>query len=215
MKRYSIIALIAGIVGCEPINPSCTEQAVASVQLQLRDDAGEMITDASVSFSAAGIAEEDCERIDDVFVCGWEVEGQLDIHVEADGFEPQDFSVDVDADECHVITESITRTLEPVTCTEEVVPSVLVDVVDVDTNEGLPNAEVSFRVDDGDVQSCTGGGPDGSPSVFVCGEEQAGDFEIVVEHIDYTAQTISVSVDADECHVITEEIEARLESMLD
>jgi hypothetical protein len=110
-----LLALVAG--GCATANEdsgACTDMAVASVNVDVIDGSGSPVTDALVTWSTGGAAEEDCESVvAGSWACGWEVAGDLLITATVKGFDPQSETVTVDSDYCHVIPEFVTFTFEP------------------------------------------------------------------------------------------------------
>jgi hypothetical protein len=110
--------------GCPPSDPddtgsddsgiACDEMAYSSIQLTIAAVDGLDMADVVANYSASGGAAVDCETFDPgEFVCGWEVQGPIAVHVEAPGFEPHDETIVIEADECHVITAEMVVTLEP------------------------------------------------------------------------------------------------------
>jgi hypothetical protein len=97
--------------GC-PQGTACTEIAVSSVQVTVTDTAGNLLDGATVTWSQDGGAAQDCEAFDGQYTCGYEVEGVIDVEASATGYLPGTGQATVTADECHVITESITIALE-------------------------------------------------------------------------------------------------------
>lgn len=122
-RRPAFVALAAAatlaLVGCPPPDDSgimCTEEARASVQVSVSgaDGAPEPAA-VLVEFSQDGEIFEACEAIDDQFVCGYEVAGELVIRASAEGFAPAEQVVEVEMtdDGCHVETQMIELVLEP------------------------------------------------------------------------------------------------------
>lgn len=91
-------------------------------------------------------------------------------------------------------------------CTDLLAVSVTVTVED-DSGVVIPDARVTYRVDDGPVQACDAWGGDGS---FACGFEESGAFTVRVEADGYTPFEDSFTVARDECHVIGRAITASL-----
>jgi hypothetical protein len=99
----------------------CDLMAYASVQLIVPMVDGLDSDVLLASYSASGAVPVNCESSDsDVsedlqseFICGWEVQGPIALHVEAQGFVPHDETIVIEADECHVITAEVTVTLVP------------------------------------------------------------------------------------------------------
>jgi hypothetical protein len=85
-----------------------------------------------------------------------------------------------------------------VLCTADFRPSVLVTVLDGETV--VDDATVGFSVDGDAEQPC-----DNLEGLYACGGEQAGDFLITATRGDQSG-SLALTVTADECHVITEEV---------
>ena len=95
----------------------CTDEEVPSAIVTVVDLDGAAIADAEVSYAPRDelwAAPEPCEPHgpDATFVCGYEMDGILDLWAEAPGFLSAIGEVEVLADECHVITEEYTFELE-------------------------------------------------------------------------------------------------------
>ena len=102
-------------VGCVT---NCTTIAIASVNVTVTDPSGVHIPEAEVFYlptDADWTDHEACEASPDgeTWICGWEVAGEIEIEVSADGYETQVETVFVDEDECHVIQELVDVELEP------------------------------------------------------------------------------------------------------
>lgn len=116
LASLSIVAVAATLTGCESL-VDCTTDARASVQLTVVDSSGAAIAGASATYT---IEDEDwpapqpCEDMGGgTLVCGWEVDDTFHIEVTAPGYASETLELDVFADECHVITEQVTVTLQP------------------------------------------------------------------------------------------------------
>lgn len=109
--------LATGLTGCLPFEVACTDIAVSSASIDIQNEQGEAIVGATVRFSTAEVAEQECQEFSGPgnYVCGFEVAGDLLITIEAEGYEPTDLTVTVEQDECHVITEqrAVTLTAAP------------------------------------------------------------------------------------------------------
>jgi hypothetical protein len=90
-----------------------------------------------------------------------------------------------------------------VVCTDDFRLSVLVTVLDGETV--VDDATVEFSVD-GDAQRPCDNLEEGR---YACGGEQAGAFLITATRGDQSG-SVALTVTADECHVITEEVTLRL-----
>lgn len=92
---------------------------------------------------------------------------------------------------------------DPVACTADLRPSVRVTVLDV-VGEPVLDAELTYRVD-GDIErSC-----ELSIDRYICGYEEEGRFVITAVRGDEQGEA-RVSVRADACHVVTEDIDMTL-----
>jgi hypothetical protein len=186
--------------GCPEV--ACDLMAYSSVSLTLVSEDGDAISDADVTFTNedAGRFDEGCESLPDgMYVCGFEVAGLMEITIDAEGFEPVTELVDVQAGVCHVETESITVTLEALSCTAEVVTSVLLSVQD-EAGDSIGGVTASWATDTLDDAECT---PNGSR--FACGQEVAGVIRLRASAPGYETGEIEVTVEEDFCHVITVE----------
>ena len=86
----------------------CTTEIIFSVNVQILDETGQPVADATPTYSVDGGEEQACE--DDGtggYNCGEDQSGEITVHVSLDGYEDEEASVTVEADECHVITESL------------------------------------------------------------------------------------------------------------
>ncbi|GEM_PF-3318790 len=94
-------------------------------------------------------------------------------------------------------------------CTEEGRVSVTVRLLD-EAGDPVLDPEVAFRpAGDDDWQPCMDWGDDS----FACGFEVAGELEIRGDGWGFDAVTETVTVDEDECHVITQELDLTLPSV--
>ena len=197
---------VAVLAGCPP-EQACTLIAVWSVNLDVVDEAGAPIPDATATWSVDGGSPEPCEVVGDILACGSEIAGDLTIEAAAPGFESQSTTVTVGADECHVITEMVELTLLPIACTLEARPSVEVTVASAGMGP-LENVAVTYAVNFSAAQPCSGSGES-----WTCGEEMDG--ELLIEatadgHVP-ASETVTVERTEDLCHVITEQVAFTLE----
>ena len=94
---------------------------------------------------------------------------------------------------------------EPITCTLEPWTSVVATVFDVD-GSAVSDADVSYAVDGSEARACEkliGG-------AYRCGVEAAGSFEIRAVY-GSASKAVSVRVEREECHVITQTVSIELE----
>jgi hypothetical protein len=88
---------------------------------------------------------------------------------------------------------------EQIACTTEARSSVSLQVLD-EAGAVIPDLTVSYTVDGGASAACD----NFMDGAWACGYEQVGTFEISVSAPGFETQTLSLVVEADVCHVITE-----------
>ena len=212
MKNASITILslvtLAGLSACE--ETICTDDLKTSVLLSLESDQGGAIEGAAISVTDGAITE-DCPALEaGLYGCGQELAGELTISMAAYGFEPEELDVSVEEDECHVISQEIAHALMAVDCTAEVVPAVIVSVLD-DDGAVIEGAEVSHAPLSEEIGAesidCTPG-----DAAFYCGDDVPGDFEIMAQAEGFQIGSAAVSVEMDEvgCHVVTQSVDITL-----
>jgi hypothetical protein len=208
----SLLVAASGCDGEEPI--ICTEILAYSVTVHVTSTDGAQPDGTAVVFHAEDGVEVSCENFTDgTWACGAEVAGDLTVTVTAPGYVPVEQVVTVEADACHVIGESIDVVLEPdeIVCTDEVRPSVEVEVVG-SGGEALESVAVTYAPEGGDdAAPCVdvGGG------LWQCGQEEAGTFVVAATAAGHTTETATVTVLADVCHVLTEHVTLTLEWLPD
>lgn len=88
-------------------------------------------------------------------------------------------------------------------CTDDARSSVSVEVVN-DAGEDILDAVVQFDSGSG-LEDCQG-----YDGVFACGTEIDGEIDIIASAPGYEDQTVTVTVESDECHVITKDLRVDL-----
>ena len=210
MSRYALFLLAPfALTACPEVEVACDLMAVSSVVVDLTAEVDLSDQDIEVSFTTGDgqFIDEPCDAIGDGrYACGYEIAGELTITASGRGWESASSTVDVQEDICHVITEELTLQLLPVDCTAEAVASVLLEVVD---EEGvpIPDATATWSSLDGDTdaQDCVS-----HAEGLVCGYEVAGQIELEASAPGYASETYEVTVEEDECHVITESVSLTL-----
>jgi len=199
---------LAGLTGCEEV--SCTNDAKTSVLLSLESDLGGALEGAEVSVTD-GLVTEDCQEIDvGLYSCGIELAGELTISMAAAGFEAEELDVFVEEDECHVIPQELTHTLMAVDCSAEIVPSVMVSVID-ETGAVIDGASVSHAPLSEEIgaesMDCALSG-----AAFYCGDDVPGVYEIMAQAEGFQVGSASVTVEMDalDCHVVTQSVDITL-----
>lgn len=193
--------LLLALFGC-PSELVCTTLAAYSTTVSVVDADGQPVARAAGTYTVDGGASKPCDSwTAGELACGVEEAGHFVVEVSADGFNAGIAEVDVGADECHVIGETVEIELEALACTAEVVVSA---VVSVQAEDGTPLADssVTYSVDGGAPASCTPGG-DGSHS---CGEDEVGEFVFEASAFGFQTGSVTVEVAGDGCHAITESV---------
>ncbi len=207
---FGFVAFIAFIAGCSRPETACDLMAVSSVTVDLVAEDGGDLSSATVTYAVDGGAPTACDSFGTSWSCGYEQAGVLTIRAEADGYDAIERDVTVAEGECHVETEQVVLTMavEFVDCTQEMVPSVLANVVG-STGEVLNGVAVTWARTNSEAapQACTPYTDD----VWQCGEEIAGELEIFAVADGHVGQTQIVTVGADTCHVLTEGLRFELE----
>lgn len=199
-----VVTALAALAACEVRGVGCDDMAVSSVTLDVENEAGERISGSTATYSVDGGDPVACEALggNGDFVCGWEVAGDLTITASAPGYEDASQTVTVEADECHVVTEHLTLTLAAAECVDDaVLPSIRVTVVG-SSGESLSDVWVAYTPEGAeDPNDCSESG-----DVWLCGQEEAGTFTVAAGAGGHETESVEVTVEADECHVITEEV---------
>ena len=195
---------------CYQTDTACTEIAMASVNVTLVDELGERVAGADVQYTVDGGASDACEEQNaGSYACGWELAGHFQITTNATGYDTDVFEVDVTEGECHVEPQTVQRTLSSLACTTQTFSTVVVDVTDVQGAE-VTNATVEYSLFDSTdpAMACEQPLPGNQ---WTCGYEVQGDLRIDITHPTYEPFFTVVTVPADECHVITQQVSAVLE----
>ena len=204
------VSLLGLGLGACSFGTDCDLMAVSSLSVNVADENGASIEDAAVRYSVDGGEFADCEDMGDSWVCGWEEAGNFEVEISAPGYETQTGTATIEQGECHVVPQSLDITLAEQDCTGEVVPGVILSLVDPEGNalgaEDRAWAEYGFADADMAPIYCE---PYGE-SQFVCGWGQSGPFEISAGKIGYYPIFESVEVDFDGCHPITESVEVTM-----
>jgi hypothetical protein len=199
-----VVTALAALVACEDTTVGCDDMAVSSVSLTVEDADGNAITGANATYTVDGGVPSACEEFGDGnYACGYEQAGEITVTASAAGYAEASATVTVEADECHVITEQVTLTLDVADCTDVELPSMLVTVVG-SSGEALSNAWAAYTPAGAeDPNDCY---PTSTADVWQCGTEEAGTFTVAAGADGHETESVEVTVEADECHVITEEV---------
>lgn len=216
INRMLLRALLLSALGCAEPKTSCSTEAVASVTVTARTIDGEVIAAPTGTWTAADGQSGDCEAIASSLVCGWEVEGEIEITLTAEGFEEVTETVQVEADTCHVVGEALDVELrlrvegEP-ECPAMASPSVWV-TVESSAGGQLTGVDVSYTAVDGDGReySC----PIDSEA-WACGAEAPGSIEVTAAADGHEPGSVVVPVDPADCHQTRLEVTLTLEEAAD
>ena len=91
----------------------CTLEARWSVVVEVTDQAGTPIQDATAVYSVDGEPAVACTTLGNELLCGAEVDGGFEITVSARGYMPALVSAEVDDGRCHVEGQHVNLALEP------------------------------------------------------------------------------------------------------
>lgn len=207
---------IGFVVGLACVGWACTPGALPqpcavyiapSVIVNVSSAGGAPVVAATVSFVSDSGESGPCEENSGgEYFCGEEVDGLITVTVEKPSFAAQTFEVDVAADSCHVLTETVDVELEPEVCSGEQVPSILARVVDTGGNT-VTGAAVRWRRAEAAPGSAADCQPSGNATFpFACGTEVSGDLVVVSTAGGFVQAVEEVLVEATFCHVITEEV---------
>ena len=180
-----VLLFLATCTGCFPAQGElCDTGAVYSVQVEVSSSTGAPLPNAAVFFrvldsdihddSQPNVVFEACEQLGSGFGCGVEADGPIEVFVEADGHEEESHIVEVGQGQCHVEPEHLVVHLEPLSCTTEAAPSVVLSLVD-EQGQAIADAFAGWGlpIDDSAWQECEALGTD-----FACGWEQSGVVEV-------------------------------------
>lgn len=183
---------------------ACTDDLRVSLSVRLRDDAGNAVSGADVTYAVDGGAAKDCEEWGGDWACGFEEAGSLEISVVAEGFEPHSEVVQIEADQCHVISQTLDVTLQSKDCTDVEVPAVIARVKD-SQGVDVEDATLEWSYTDKEIapQPCEHSGG----NEYTCGWEISGELIIDARHESYEPDQHTVTVGHDGCHSITETID--------
>lgn len=206
MRFIALIALVAGCPAAIPDDIDCTAEARASVQITVVDTFGGKIPNAELTFRVDGGDAQPCEQLGGAgeFVCGWEQAGDITVTATAEGYFVQEAAVRVNADECHVITEQLTVTLDEIICTDEIVYAVIVEPIN-EAGESLQRARVEampYGENWTHPEPCM----DLGLGQYACGEGWTGEVEIWVSDRSAGSWYDVIDVPFDECGPITQTV---------
>jgi hypothetical protein len=216
IRLLTLPLVLSALVACHDGVVACTDLAAASVGVTVLDQDGGKIEGATVTFDA-GNGPQDCESFEaGEYICGFEVQGDITIHVSAVGFEDAEQVVHVDEDDdgCHVVEQFVTFDMAPADCTEQIVPAMHVTVAG-EGDEVLSNVDVSWGYPNADMDPIPCDlREDGS---WDCAPEESGDLEVYAGADGHQTdiRQIQVDLDAAGCHPVTEEVAFELQWLPD
>jgi hypothetical protein len=200
MHRTLTLAVLV-LSGCFERQYDCDAMAAASVEVTLASSSGELLEEIEVLYTGPGAMEQQaCEPMGSSWICGWEVAGEVLVEARALCHGDASATVDVPMGECHVQQQSVHLLLDPVDCTAEEVPSVMVEVVD-EQGEPLADPSVGYlpaHADWMDYEPCVEQG-----EAWACGWGWSGVIAIEVEAEGFAPWSGEVTVDEDCCGPVT------------
>ncbi len=200
--------LILSLLACPLETVDCDAMAALSVLVHVEDDGGDAISEAEVSYTTDGATWMPCEGMGSDWGCGWEVSGEITVRAEAEGLQTTEDTVTVEQGECHVIQQELTLVLPWLDCTDDERPSVRVTVHDLD-GQSIPEAQPAY-VPHGELWTTPEPCDPSGEAEWLCGWEREGVLDIWVDAQGYTSAYDEVDVPADECHVITQDLDVVL-----
>lgn len=100
------------LAACSSDEAACTTLAAVSVTVTVVDSTGAGVTDAELTYTVNGGASKPCEQvIENTYDCGVEEAGDFVITATRD-MATKTANVTVTSDECHVIGQTLTLTLD-------------------------------------------------------------------------------------------------------
>ena len=216
-----------------PEPETCSNVAYPSVMIKIArgdDSSVTATTPQGVYYQIDGGVPTAALCMDDtcsLWAAGWEEPGTFDIHaLYANKRQTKQVEVGMSKYGCHVDTQNVTFVFEPEPadldevdegpfltnkpreCTYEARPSVIVDIVDGDSEVAKPVEAKSVWWEIEEIQSTTRALCVEEPcSQWFVGIEQAGEFDIFAEVCGQTLEAkASVEHTADGCHVDTERV---------
>jgi len=220
MRPITIVltASLFAACGCLPAQGLlCDLSATYSINVDVRSATGDELQGTAAFFRVLEPGDDEdaqstgsfeaCEQVASGFACGIEAAGRIQVVIEADGHDEASHIVEVVQGECHVEPERLDVVLEPLACTTEEMPSVLLSLVD-HQGQRIPGAFAEWGRPDTDSQGqpCEELGAD-----LVCGWEQSGTLEIFADAPGYRPWLQNIEVEAGVCHVQTRYVEVVLE----
>jgi hypothetical protein len=196
---------------------ACTDMAVYSTTVSVRDASGAPVEGATLTYTVDG--EEPplpCQELSEGrYVCGLEASGHFVIRASKDGYDDASAEVDVGADECHPIPEAVTLTLHAsaADCTDAEVPSIVVHLAG-SGGQALTDPQVAYTFGDTAAPiACESADGD----TWQCDHDNWGDYTVTAVADAHVAQRVAVTVepDANACHPVTQELDVLLDWLPD
>lgn len=193
---------------------ACTDLAAASVGVTIDTSDGGSLDGLELTYRVDGVNQGGCTNNtglnDGQWICGYEQRGTIEVTATLPGYDTMVQSVEVGADECHVIQEFIDFTLRPsdTVCDQMALVSVQVNLTG-SSGEALEDPAVDWSADGSEPAAC-----DTADGVhWNCGWEVEGDFVISAIASGHAPELAAVTVPmtADGCHVITQTVDIALD----
>jgi len=112
LLAYTLGLCLLPLVACSSDEVACTTLAAVSVTVTVEDSAGMPVTDADLEYTVNGGPAKPCDQvIENSYDCGVEESGNFVITATRDAT-TKTANVTVTADECHVIGQTLTMTID-------------------------------------------------------------------------------------------------------
>ncbi|MRG96205.1 hypothetical protein [Polyangium spumosum] len=109
---YTLGFCLIPLAACSSGEVACTLIATVSVTVEVVDGTGAPVTDADLTYTVNGGPSKPCEQVfENSYDCGTEEAGDFVITANRDA-STKTASVTVTADECHVIGQTLTMTID-------------------------------------------------------------------------------------------------------
>lgn len=90
----------------------CDTSAAASLTLTLSSSDGQPLPNVKATWKTAEQSDS-CQNLNNQFICGYEVAGNMTVEISAEGFQPQTLVVEIPKGDCHVVSQTRNVVLKP------------------------------------------------------------------------------------------------------
>ncbi len=195
------------LCACFERQVDCNDMAIVSVVVTVESSGSVPLDGLEVRYTSSGAASKRCDKQGGSWLCGYELAGDILIEASADCHGEVSETVVVPMGACHPEQQDLQLLMDPVDCTQEEIPGVVVTVSDED---GGPIADVAVGwvpadEDWTDFEPC-----EAYDDGWGCAWGQSGDIELEVTADGYAPWMDTVTVDEDCCGPVTEQVDVVL-----